>query len=94
MHLDADGPLKAFGMGEQEVLEGTIHAQSYNSNDSNRNTSLQLTITPKAVVTVAKLIDGKAPPGTHPYTMQGTCTGHAITGIIEKISQVTIQLSH
>jgi hypothetical protein len=93
MHLDADGPLKAFGMGENEVLEGTIHAQSYNTDDTNRNTSLQLTITPKAMVTVAKLVDGKAPRGEHPYTIQGTCTGHAVTGVIEKISQVTIQLS-
>jgi len=94
MHLDADGPLKAFGIGEHEVLEGTIRAQSYNTNDTNRNTSLQLTITPKASITVAKLIDGKGALGTHPYTIQGTCTGHAITGVIERISQVTIQLSH
>jgi hypothetical protein len=91
--LDAEGQLKAFGVGDSEVLEGTL-PETFSTGGTNRHTSLQLSISPKAMVTIARLVDGKAPPGTHPYTIQGTCTGHAITGTVEKISQVTIQLSH
>jgi len=91
--VDADGTLKAFGMGANEVLEGTVHVQAYNTN-SNKNTSYQLAITPNAIVTMSPLIDDKAPRGTHPYTIQGTCTGHAITGLMQKLTQVTILLSH
>ena len=94
MHVDADGPLKAFGVGEREVLEGTLRAQTYNSDDANKNVSLQLTITPRTGITIAKLVDGRLGHGSGPYTIQGTCTGHAITGVIQNISQVSIQLSH
>jgi hypothetical protein len=92
-HLDAEGALKAFGAGDSEVLEGTL-AESFSSGGGNRNTSLQLTITPRAMVTIERLDGGKPRPGSHAYTIQGTCTGHSITGVIEKISQVSIQLSH
>jgi hypothetical protein len=90
--MDAEGSLKAYGAGDSEVLEGTI-PESFSTGGNDKSSSLQLSITPKAMITIARLADGRIPSGTHPYTVQGTCMGHSITGTIEKITQVSIQLS-
>jgi hypothetical protein len=93
IHGDADGPLKAFGVGQNEVLEGTLPIQWYNA-DTSKNETLQITITPTAKITLAGRVDGKLNRGTTPETIQGKCTGHSITGEVAKLFPLTIQLSH